>query len=176
MLDVPCPHCRSRQRVSANEQSRSFRCGSCGGQFSVTKPQRAEPPAEITPDEPAQRQPAQERPVPKQPVPSGGFYGRAVECFACGRTIAGDQLRFRRYIQTGLSFGGFLSGRSHGTSVHSHFGVRTVCQACAAAVDLSNARAIKALKILALIFLAAILGCLALFAFLILVSALTPRN
>ena len=52
-------------------------------------------------------------------------------CYHCGKKGAS----YRRYINTGSSYGGWVSNRSRGTSYRSYYGLRTLCESCAARVD-----------------------------------------
>lgn len=52
-------------------------------------------------------------------------------CYHCG--IGGSS--YRRYVHTGNSFGNWVSKRSYGSSSRSYYGLRTLCENCAARVD-----------------------------------------
>lgn len=52
-------------------------------------------------------------------------------CYKCGSGGA----NYRRYVNTGVSFGSWTSRRSGGSSARSYYGVRSVCEGCAAAID-----------------------------------------
>ena len=52
------------------------------------------------------------------------------------RLLAGNALRYRRYVKTGSSVGLFLSLHSRGGSYRQYFGWRTVCFGCAKTHDL----------------------------------------
>ncbi len=52
-------------------------------------------------------------------------------CYCCGRSGA----NFRRNVSTGSSFGSWGSSRSVGSSSRTYYGLRTVCEPCAARID-----------------------------------------
>ena len=55
-------------------------------------------------------------------------------CYHCGAGGA----NYRRNVSTGSSFGTFVSKRSYGSSSRTYYGLRTVCESCAADVDRQN--------------------------------------
>lgn len=55
-------------------------------------------------------------------------------CYHCGEKGAD----YRRSVNTGSSVGIWSSRRSSGTSTRAHYGLRTVCECCAASIDKSN--------------------------------------
>lgn len=52
-------------------------------------------------------------------------------CYKCGVSGASN----RRTVSTGFSIGNWVSKRSYGASTRSYFGLRTVCDDCAASID-----------------------------------------
>ncbi len=52
-------------------------------------------------------------------------------CYLCGRSGS----EYRRTVHTGHSFGTFVSKRSYGSSSRNYYGLRTVCENCAASID-----------------------------------------
>jgi hypothetical protein len=72
-------------------------------------------------------------------------------CYHC----ASKGASYRRYVNSGYSYGGWVSNRSHGTSSRSYYGLRTLCESCAARVDKwRNIKWSIALLIIAIILLA----------------------
>jgi len=55
-------------------------------------------------------------------------------CYRCGAPNA----NYRRTTNTGFSTGNWLSNRSYGSSSRTYYGVRSVCQECAKAIDRWN--------------------------------------
>lgn len=66
-------------------------------------------------------------------------------CYHCGKSGA----NYRRNIMTGYSTGSWVSKRSYGTSSRNYYGLRTVCENCAARIDKRNA--IKTTVVLVLV-------------------------
>lgn len=52
-------------------------------------------------------------------------------CYHCGTGGAS----YRRNVNTGTSFGSWVSKRSYGSSSRSYYGLRSLCENCAARVD-----------------------------------------
>lgn len=52
-------------------------------------------------------------------------------CYCCGTSGA----TYRRNVRTGTSYGSWTSTRSYGASSRNHYGLRSVCEKCAAQID-----------------------------------------
>lgn len=52
-------------------------------------------------------------------------------CYQCGKLGA----NYRRNVTTGTSSGNWVSNRSYGSSNRNYYGLRTVCEKCAARID-----------------------------------------
>lgn len=105
--------------------------------------------------------PLRAQPVPAGPtMPAGAAYGRQVDCYCCGCTIANGQPRFRRKVQSGQSVGNYLSRRSFGVSTRTYFGLRTLCIECARQHDASGCAGVV-LILLATPLLVGLARCLA---------------
>lgn len=55
-------------------------------------------------------------------------------CYVCGCSGAD----YRRTVSTGYSVGSWISKRSYGSGSRRYYGLRTVCERCAADIDKSN--------------------------------------
>ena len=68
-------------------------------------------------------------------------------CYYCGK----PKSDYRRNVSTGYSIGSWVSKRNFGSSSRTYYGLRTVCENCAA--DIDKARAIKTVFFLFLLSL-----------------------
>ncbi|UII26118.1 hypothetical protein LVD15_22875 [Fulvivirga maritima] len=57
-------------------------------------------------------------------------------CYQCGNSGA----NYRRTVNTGYSVGGWYGRRSGGASSRAYYGLRTVCEECAAHEDLKSVK------------------------------------
>ncbi len=61
---------------------------------------------------------------------------RMASCYLCGDRNAD----YRRNVSTGSSYGIYNGSKSTSSSTRVYFGIRSVCEDCAARVDLGRAR------------------------------------
>ena len=68
-------------------------------------------------------------------------------CYHCGASGAD----YRRTVTTGFSTSQWSSKRSSGSGTRTNYGIRTVCESCAASIDKSNAISSSILAIIVFI-------------------------